>query len=132
MMTYQIKNRYISADTNEWLLLIKDDELRKGAVGITVFRGIGESMMKFRSLLKKETLRSRLRGESAHQVHGGDGGDDGLRRGCSLNPRTPRLKLKEEAEQKILDQREEIKRPFCRLRWTKRWRLRSSCSRTGR
>lgn len=49
----QIKSRYVSASANEWLLLIKDGKLRKKGVGITVFRGIGESVVKFPSLLNK-------------------------------------------------------------------------------
>ena len=34
VIAWQIKDRYISADANEWLLLIKDGELRKAAVGM--------------------------------------------------------------------------------------------------
>ena len=56
VVAWQIKSRYVSADANEWLLLIKDGKLRKGAVGITVFRGIGESVVKFPSLLNKVTF----------------------------------------------------------------------------
>jgi len=49
----EVKNRFIQADPNEWLLLIKDGELIKKGVGITVFRGIGESVVRFPSLLNK-------------------------------------------------------------------------------
>lgn len=49
----EMKNRFIAAEPNEWLLLIKDGELVKKGVGITVFRGIGETVVRFPSLLNK-------------------------------------------------------------------------------
>merc|ERR1712154_256392 len=54
-----IKNRFQSAQPNEWLLVIRDGELRKCGIGITVFRGFNETVVKFPSLLNKVSFSAK-------------------------------------------------------------------------
>ena len=53
---WNIYHRFEAAEPNEWLLVIRDGELRKCGVGISVFRGINEVVVKFPSLLNKVTF----------------------------------------------------------------------------
>jgi hypothetical protein len=48
-----IYNRFETALPNEWLLVIQDGELIKCGVGISVFRGFNQVIVKFPSLLNK-------------------------------------------------------------------------------
>eukprot|EP01084_Bolivina_argentea_P064113 116957_1 len=56
LVSYNIYNRFQSALPNEWLLVIKDGVLKTHGIGISVFRGIGETVVRFPSLLNKVTF----------------------------------------------------------------------------
>ena len=53
IIAWSLRNRFDSALPNEWLLVIKDGQMIKCGVGISVFRGFNETVVKFPSLLNK-------------------------------------------------------------------------------
>eukprot|EP00484_Ammonia_sp_Unknown_P017091 CAMPEP_0197027210 /NCGR_PEP_ID=MMETSP1384-20130603/7163_1 /TAXON_ID=29189 /ORGANISM="Ammonia sp." /LENGTH=364 /DNA_ID=CAMNT_0042456021 /DNA_START=26 /DNA_END=1120 /DNA_ORIENTATION=- len=50
---FNVFRRFEAAEPNEWLLLIKDGELKSCGIGTQVFRGFNETVVKFPSLLNK-------------------------------------------------------------------------------
>eukprot|EP00483_Globobulimina_turgida_P011488 UN11510 len=56
ILAFHLKTRFVSAQPNEWLLVIKDGELGKCGIGISVFRGWNETVVTFPSLLNKVTF----------------------------------------------------------------------------
>eukprot|EP00484_Ammonia_sp_Unknown_P004489 CAMPEP_0197055550 /NCGR_PEP_ID=MMETSP1384-20130603/67902_1 /TAXON_ID=29189 /ORGANISM="Ammonia sp." /LENGTH=384 /DNA_ID=CAMNT_0042489167 /DNA_START=15 /DNA_END=1169 /DNA_ORIENTATION=- len=53
VVSSNIYDRFVTAEPNEWLLLIKDGKLKESGVGISTFRGFNEIVVKFPSLLNK-------------------------------------------------------------------------------
>eukprot|EP00485_Elphidium_margaritaceum_P023492 CAMPEP_0202712718 /NCGR_PEP_ID=MMETSP1385-20130828/44470_1 /ASSEMBLY_ACC=CAM_ASM_000861 /TAXON_ID=933848 /ORGANISM="Elphidium margaritaceum" /LENGTH=408 /DNA_ID=CAMNT_0049372829 /DNA_START=34 /DNA_END=1260 /DNA_ORIENTATION=+ len=56
LATLNIYSRFITAQPNEWLLVIKDGELKQAGIGISTFRGVNDVVVRFPSLLNKVTF----------------------------------------------------------------------------
>ncbi|MCY3412321.1 MAG: SPFH domain-containing protein [Candidatus Heimdallarchaeota archaeon] len=58
LFIWEVKKRMIQGRPNEWVLVIKDGKMKKSGIGLRTFRKLGETVVKFPSLLNKVTFKA--------------------------------------------------------------------------
>jgi len=52
IVIWQIKTRWITANANEWLLLVENGKLVQSGIGLTVFKGLNSVVVRFPSFIQ--------------------------------------------------------------------------------